>query len=458
VSFTREQPEFERPVRDIGDLLVLFESGEKPREAWRVGTEHEKFCLDRETLRPVPYDGPRGIAALFRKLVREHGFSPLFQGELILGLERDGTSITIEPGGAFELAGAPLVAMSEMCREFRDHLALVKYAGAEFGMIWVGLGMQPIARLDEIPRMPHERYAIMRSYLERRGSGGLYMMHATSGVQASFDYDSEQDMARKVRLAAAAGPLVTALYANSCITEGRPNGFESRRAEVWRDTDPDRCGLLPFVFEKEWLERGAYRRYADWALDVPMFFVRRESHHHPMSGRTFREYLASPPRDLEPTLADWNLHLTTLFPEVRLKRLIEVRGADAVAPGMVCALPALWKGLFYDPSALDAGLARLLHWTHRDVDRLHADVARTGLAARTPDGPALAVARELVEIAAAGLRRIGQRDQGGDDESAFLDPLFQVLDRGASPARQVLELWETRWQGRVERLVEYASY
>lgn len=457
MSFTREQPELDRPVEAIQELADFIASGEKTRDDWRVGTEHEKLCLYADTLEPVPYEGDRGVNALFRKLVRDHGFTPLLQGELIMGLSRDGTSITLEPGGAFELAGAPLFTLHETCREFRDHVALIKYASAEFEIIWLGLGMHPKATIAEIPRMPHERYAIMREYLEGRGALALHMMHATAGVQASFDYGSREDMARKMRVAQAASPLVTALYANSSITEGAPNGFESRRAEVWRQTDSDRCGFLPFVFEPAWLAGDSYCQYTEWALDVPMLFVRREGRHMPMSGRTFRDYLERP-GGVPPTLADWDLHLTTLFPEVRLKRLIEVRSADAVPPDLVCGFPAFWKGLFYDETALERSLERLLPWTYSQVDRLGADVARCGLAADTPDGPALEIARELIDLAEGGLHRISDRNRAGEDESFFLDPLREILDRAASPGRRVLERWEGAWAGRMERLVEYAKY
>lgn len=458
MSFTREQPELERPIERLEDLLDLFRLGEKPRSEWRVGTEHEKLPIYEDTLAPVPYEGGRGIGALFDRLVRDHGFRPLLEGELILGLTRDGTAITLEPGGAFELAGAPLRTLHETCREFRDHIALMKYVSSDFGIVWLGLGMHPIAALDEIPRMPHERYAIMREYMSKRGELALMMMHATGGVQASFDFADELDMARKMRVAQAASPVLTALYANSSISEGRPNGFESRRAWVWRYTDPDRCGFLPFVFDEAWLGGGAYHRYAEWALDVPMLFIRREGRHIAMRGRTFREYLKGRPGDFAPTLADWDLHLTTLFPEARLKRFLEMRGADAVPPDLVCGMPAFWKGLLYDDGALSDALERLSHWGFADVDGLHADVARRGLAASGPDGPVLEIARELVDLAAAGLKRISHRNRAGEDESLFLEPLLEILDRGASPGRQLVERWEGPWSRRTELLVEYVKY
>jgi glutamate--cysteine ligase len=285
------------------------------------------------------------------------------------------------------------------------------------------------------------------------------MMLGTGCVQANFDYASERDMAQKLRIAMAASPVVTALYANSSISAGRANGFESKRAWVWRHTDPDRCGILPFVFTDAFLAgEGAYRAYAEWALDVPMMFIQRQGQHVPLGGTRFRAYLEGATASHRPTLADWSLHLTTLFPEVRLKRVIEVRGADAVPPDLVCALSALWKGLFYDPDSRSAALALVRSWSFAAVDQLHADVARRGLDAATPDGPALELARELVGLSAAGLRRLGRISASGEDESLLLEPLFEIVDRGTSPGRELVRRWDGPWGRRIERLVEYARY
>jgi glutamate--cysteine ligase len=298
----------------------------------------------------------------------------------------------------------------------------------------------------------------MRVELGHRGSLAHYMMKATSGVQANYAYGDERDAAQKLRVAIVASPVVTALYANSCISEGSANGFLTRRAWIWRHTDPDRCGLLPFVFEPDWSEGGAYARYVDWALDIPMLFIQREHRHLSVGGQTFRAFLQKGYGEHRASLADWNMHLTTLFPEVRLKRVIEVRGADAVPPGLVCALPALWKGLFYDAETLSAAEDRLRHWSFSQVDRLHADVTRDGLQAATPDGPALGVAQELVDLAAKGLGRIGARNESGEDESRFLEPLYEIIDRGVCPARHLLAQWDGSWGRRIERLIEYAAY
>jgi glutamate--cysteine ligase len=334
----------------------------------------------------------------------------------------------------------------------------MKHVSERFGIAWLGLGIHPLAKLDDLPRMPRERYGLMRSFLSERGNLALWMMHGTGTVQANFDFSSEADAARKLRLALAASPIITALYANSGVSEGGPNGFESRRAWVWRHTDPARCGFPAFVFSDEWLEGGAYRHYAEWALDVPCLFIVRGEHHVPLGGRTFRDYLQNGHAGERATLADWNVHLTTLFPEARMKRVIEVRGADAVPPSLVCALPAFWKGLFYDDTSLDAALERVRPWSAAEVDALHAQVARKGLSATSPGGPVLDIARELVDLSAAGLARIGAENPRGETEELFLEPLYEILDRGVSPARAVLDLWDGAWAGRIDRLIEYAKY
>lgn len=456
MTLTREDPELERPLEDEAQLLDYFRAAEKPRSAFRVGTEHEKLALYADSGLPVPYEGERGIAAIFAELRARHGFGTFLEGENIVGLERDGASITLEPGGQFELSGAPLHSLHATCGEFHAHLDQIKEISDRFGIAWVGLGIQPLVDVDDIPRMPRERHRQMRAHFARHG-GRLapYMMHATCGVQANFDFSDELDAGRKLRAANAASPIVTALYANSSLSLGKPNGFESRRAQVWRETDAPRCGFLPGVFADDFFERGAYRTYADWALDVPVMFLVRGGRYRLVGSRSFRELFESGEKL---TLADWSLHLTTLFPEVRLKRVIEVRGADAGPPGLVCALPALWKGLLYDATALAALDDCLGHWTWADVDGIHAEVARRGLSAPTPDGSVLSVAAELLQIAAGGLRRSDARNGAGETEEIFLTPLFEILEQGESPGRQLLAAWEGPLEQRIERLVEHCAY
>jgi len=458
LSLTRDDPRFERPIEDVAQLVDFFRAGETPRVDWRVGTEHEKIGLYAQTLRPVPYEGERGIHALLHTISRDFGWKPLLDAGKLVGLERDGSTITLEPGGQLELSGAPLASMHETMREFREHIALVNHVSAPLGIVWLGLGVHPLAAIEELPRMPRERHAIMREYLGRRDTLGLHMMHATAGVQANFDFASEADAARKLRLALAASPISSALFANSSISLGRPNGFESWRAWIWRHTDNDRWSLLPFAFEESFGAGTAYRAYTEWALDVPMFLIVRDGHSLPAHGQTFRHYMTHGREDFRASLADWNVHLTTLFPEVRLKHVVETRGTDAVPGAQVCALPAFWKGLLYDDVALEAALARVRAWTHAQVHALHGEVARAGLQAQAPDAPVLDVARELVALSRDGLRRQAVRNAAGEDEAIYLAPLEAIVERGTSPARELLEHWNGPWRQSISALVEYAKY
>ncbi len=458
MSLVRDDPRYERPIENVAQLVDFFRAGETPRADWRVGTEHEKLGLYAQTLRPVPYEGDRGIHALLSTIAREHGWKPLLDAGKLVGLERDGSTITLEPGGQLELSGAPLASLHETMREFSEHIALVNHVSEPLGIVWLGLGVHPLATAEEFPRMPRERHAIMRDYLGARDTLGLHMMHATAGVQANFDFSSEADAARKLRLALAASPISSALFANSSISLGRPNGFESWRAWIWRHTDNDRWSLLPFAFEADFGAGTAYRGYTEWALDVPMFLIVRDGHSLPAHGQTFRDYLAHGRDGFRASLADWNVHLTTLFPEVRLKRVVETRGTDAVPGAQVCALPAFWKGLLYDDLALEAGLARVRSWTHAQVHALHGEVARAGLQARAPDASVLEVARELVALARDGLRRQAVRNAAGQDETIYLEPLEAIVESGRSPAREVLERWNGPWKGAISKLIEYAKY
>lgn len=458
MTLLREDPELQRPIEDVSQLVDFFRSGEKSTARFRVGTEHEKIGLYERTLASVPFEGEHGIGALLGALQREHGFGPLLDGETLVGLEKNGATITLEPGGQLELSGAPMLTLHETCLEFREHVALLKQISQRFGIVWLGLGVHPLAKVEEIPRMPRERHQIMRAHIAAQGRLGLWMMHATGTVQANFDYCSQGDLARKLRVALAASPIVTAMYANSCISGGQTNGFESFRAFIWRHTDPARCGLLPFVFDPSFAEETAYLRYAEWALEVPTLFIVRDGAHLPLGGIPFREFVAHGYEGHRATFADFNLHLTTLFPEVRLKRVIEVRGADAVPPGLVCALPAFWKGLLYDPDALSEARERLERFGFAEVDALHEAVAQAGLGAAAPGGSVLELARELVDLAGQGLARLDQRNRAGETEALFLEPLYEILDRGKSPAARVLEHWEGSFAKRVDRLVQYAKY
>lgn len=442
------------PVGSVDELVDFLREGEKPREAWRVGTEHEKIGLHADDLRRVPFDGPRGIEALLVRVAAEDGWDVVREGGRAVALEKTGASITLEPGGQLELSGAPLRTIFETCAEFHRHLEVIRGASEAFGIVWLSLGYDPLHDVEEVPRVPKDRYRIMREFLPPRGELAMHMMHMTATVQANVDYADEADMVRKMRTAQAISPVVSALFANSSLERGKPSGFVSKRLHIWRHTDPERCGLLPFVFDADF----GYRRYAEWALDVPMFFVLRGGRYLPARGATFRAFLEGGLDGERATREDWDRHLTTLFPEVRLKRVLELRGADAVPPALTCALPALWKGILYDDAACEAAFALAAEPEFGERVAALEDVARRGLQARLGAHPVLDLAREVVALAAEGLRRIGH--VGGDepDERRFLEPLREVAEAGRSPGRDILERWEGEWGRSVGRLIDYARY
>jgi glutamate--cysteine ligase len=391
---------------------------------------------------------------VLRAIAAEGGWTRTEEAGSLIALEKDGASITLEPGGQLELSGAPLRTIFETCAEFQSHLDLMRRVSEPRGIVWLSLGANPLHDVDEIPRVPKQRYAIMRSYLPAKGELAMHMMHLTATVQANLDYESEEDMAQKMRTAMGITPIVSAMFANSALHLRKPSGFVSRRVHIWRAVDPDRCGLLPFVFEPDF----GYARYVEWALDVPVLFVLREGKYVPAGGKPFRALLESGFEGTPATLLDWNLHLTTLFPEVRLKQFLEVRGADAVPPGLICALPALWKGLLYDPGAQDAAWRLAQGWSQAEREAAIDAVARRGLAAEVGGRPVLGLARELVAIARQGLARIGDGSGEDPDETRFLAPLEEVVERGRSPAEEVLMRWEQEWDRSPARLIEYARY
>jgi glutamate--cysteine ligase len=441
-------------VGSVADLVAFARAGEKPRADWRVGTEHEKIGVRSADLRPVPFEGDDGIAGVLAAVAAVTGWSEVREGGALIALEGDGASITLEPGGQLELSGAPLRTIFETCAEFHRHLDVIRQVSEPRGIVWLALGANPFHDVDEMPHVPKARYAMMRRYLPPRGELALHMMHLSATVQANFDYGSEADMATKLRTAMGVSPIVSALFANSSLYLRKPSGFASRRVHIWRHVDPDRCGMLPFVFEPG-LD---YEKYVQWALDVPMFFVLHEGDYRPANGLSFRRYLAEGHDGKRATLQDWNLHLTTLFPEVRLKQFIEVRGADAVPPGLTCALPAVWKGILYDPGACDAAWRLVAGWSFAEREASLEAVARRGLSAEVAGRPVLPLARELIEISRSGLARIGDGQGGEADERGFLDPLLAVAEQGRSPGEEVQARWEGVWRGSPERLIEYARY
>ncbi len=444
----------EQRIESLEDCIEYFRSGESLESDWVVGTEHEKIGVYTESGERVPYEGERGIGALLDRIARRDDWTPVLESGQVIALSKDGASITLEPGGQIELSGAPLATIRETCREFNTHVDLVIEESRDFGITWLALGVDPIHAVGEIPRMPKKRYDIMREYLPRRGALAMDMMHASATVQANFDFSDEADMATKLRTAMGCTAIVSAIFANSSISGGSENGFASKRVAIWRETDPDRCGLLHFVFE----EGFGYRDYAEWALDVPMFMLVRGGDYIPAHGLPFRTFMKDGLAGHPARVKDWDLHLTTLFPEARLKRIIEVRGADTVPRGLICALPALWKGILYDLDSCRAAWGLVEEMSSSEREDAQLAVARGGLAAEIGGRPALDLARELVEIAGDGLKGLSTRWGIEPDESHFLDPVRAQLETGKSPGEIVAERWRDDWKQDQTRLIEFASY
>ncbi len=438
-------------------LVAWLAEGEKAKSAWRIGTEHEKFAFTTDDLKPLPYEGGRGIKALLEGLLR-FGWAPVLEGGKVIALSRpDGSSVSLEPGGQVELSGAPLESLHQTCKEVHDHLREVNQVGDELGIALIGLGFNPKWKREDIPWMPKGRYKIMRDYMPKVGGLGLDMMLRTCTVQVNLDYASEADMVKKFRVSLALQPIATALFANSPFTEGKPNGFLSYRSHIWTDTDRHRCGMLPFVFE----EGMGYERYVDYMLDVPMYFVYREGAYIDAAGQSFRDFMAGRlpayPGHL-PTMGDWADHVTTAFPEVRLKKYLEMRGADGGSWGRLCALPALWVGLLYDQTALDEAWEMVADWTHEEHEQLRRDVPRGGLRTRFRRGKVRDLALRMLAIAREGLVARGKTDDFGRDESGFLDPLDRIALSGLTPAERLLEAYSGAWKGDIDHVFRDYAY
>jgi glutamate--cysteine ligase len=444
------------PITDKRQLVGYLESGAKPRESWRIGTEHEKFAFDLKTLRPLPYDGPASIRAMLEGLTR-FGWTPVLEDGKPIALTADACNITLEPGGQFELSGAPVETVHQTCNEVQTHLAQVKEIGAELGTGMLGMGFNPKWARADIPWMPKARYQIMRDYMPKKGKLGLDMMLRTCTVQVNLDFASEADMVKKMRVGLALQPVATALFADSPFTEGKPNGFMSYRSHIWTDTDPDRCGMLPFVFEDGF----GFERYVDWMLDVPMYFVYRDGKYIDASGQSFRDFLKGklPARPGEiPGMGDWADHLTTAFPEVRLKRFLEMRGADSGPWDRLCALPALWVGLLYDDQALDAAWDLAKGWSMAEREQLRADVPRAGLKTVFRGRTVRDLAQDVLAIAQDGLKRRARLDKKGRDEGHFLASLKEIAETGRTSAEVKLDLYHGRWQGSVDPVFAEFAY
>ncbi|MCU0830784.1 MAG: glutamate--cysteine ligase [Rhizobiaceae bacterium] len=449
-----------RPIGQVRDLVDYVAAGCKPASDWRIGTEHEKFAFYRDGNRPVPYEGPNGIKALLDGMQGLLGWQPILDEGRIIGLggPTGQGAISLEPGGQFELSGAPLENIHQTCREANAHLAQLKEVADPLGIAFLGMGGSPKWTLAETPHMPKSRYAIMRRYMPKVGRHGLDMMFRTCTIQVNLDFSSEDDMRRKMQVGMRLQPLATALFASSPFTNGRPNGFQSWRGEIWRDTDNHRAGVPARVLDSDF----GFADYVEWALDVPMYFVIRDGRYHDATHVTFRQFMAGALKgevtDPEPTMGDWINHLGTLFPDVRLKRFLEMRGADGGPWRRINALPAFWVGLMYDQAALDAADAMTRDWTREEVLALRDAVPVQGLAARIKGRSLRDIARETLAMSRAGLKARNRRNREGYDESHFLSPLDEVVARGTTLAEEMLAAYHTRFDGSVEPLFNEFAY
>lgn len=447
------------PIESRDQLVEAIASGGKPKPAWRVGTEHEKFGFYLADHSPVPYDGDRGIRRLLEAMEGLLGWQPIVDDGHIIGLT-DPTgqgAISLEPGGQFELSGAPVATIHQTTREVNAHLAQVRECATPLGIGFFGMGFSPKWTRAETPVMPKSRYAIMARYMPKVGGKGLDMMFRTCTIQANLDFVDEPDMVLKMRVGLALQPVVTALFANSPFTEGKPNGYQSYRSEIWLDTDRDRTGMLPFAFERGF----GFERYVDYALDVPLYFVKRGDTYHDVAGASFRDLmegkLAALPGE-HATLSDWMNHLSTLFPEVRLKRYLEMRGADGGAGRVISAVPAFWVGLLYDSLALDAAWQLVQDWTESERQALRNGVPLTALDTPFRNRTVRDIAGDVVALAKAGLARRHQLNGDGKDETMYLADVEETLATGKTPADRLLDEYENDWHGDIEQIFARHAY
>ncbi len=448
------------PLSSVSEMTAYLAAGSKPKEKFRIGTEHEKFVFFRADNSPVPYFGDASISALLKGLQAKSGWDPIMDGGNIIGLgEPSGMgAISIEPGGQFELSGAPLETIHETCRESNNHLAAVREIAEPMGIRFLGIGGSPKWTLAETPRMPKSRYEIMTRYMPKVGTKGLDMMYRTCTIQVNLDFSSEADMRRKMRVSMKLQSLATALFASSPFTEGKPNGLSSWRGDIWRDTDNRRSGLLDFTFRDDF----GFEDYVKWALDVPMYFVVRDGRYHDCTHVTFRQFMDGALKgeiaDWEPTMGDWTNHLSTLFPDVRLKRFLEMRGADGGPWRRICALPAFWVGLLYDDEALAAADELTRDWSFDEVNELRDVVPAQGLKPSIKGHSLLDVAREVIGISRLGLKNRARLNGDGQDETVFLAPLEEVLAKKGTLADDLLMLYNGRWNQSVEPIFEEYQY
>jgi len=447
------------PIETRDELVAWFEAGNKPKSQWRAGTEHEKFAFTMNGHRPVPYDGPRSIRALLEGMHDLLGWEPIMEGNNIIGMfdVTGGGAISLEPGGQFELSGAPFDNVHQTAAELFAHLAQLREVAGPLGIGFLGIGMTPDWTRADMPVMPKGRYKIMTNYMPKVGRYGLDMMYRTCTVQANLDFSSEADMVKKLRVALALQPVATALFANSPFTDGKPNGFLSMRSEIWRDTDNQRAGMMPFAFE----DGMGFERYTDYALDVPMYFVKRGDNYIDVSGKSFRDFFAGKLADLpgeRPTMSDWANHLSTIFPEVRLKRYLEMRGADGGPWRRLPSLTAYWIGLLYDEDSLNAAWDMVKDWTAQERQHLRDEVPQRGFRTAIRNTNVFTLAQQTLGLSRRGLSRRARFDRNGRDETRYLRPLEEIIARGVTPAEEMLELYFNEWNGSVAPIYDQYAY
>jgi glutamate--cysteine ligase len=444
-------------IESKAQLVEFLESGNKPKSEWKVGTEHEKFGFHETTLKPLGYRENGGILDILNGLKDQFQWLGVYEGENLIALTRDGCSITLEPGGQLELSGAPLADIHQTCTETNLHLKEVKAICEPYDSAFIGLGFQPMASREDIEYMPKGRYEIMSSYMPKVGSLGLDMMKRTCTIQANLDFSDEADMVKKFRMSLALQPIATALFANSPFTDGKPNGFLSYRSHIWTDTDNDRCGTIPFVYESGM----GFERYVDYMLDVPMYFVYRNGKYIDASGKSFKDFMQGKldvvPGEL-PTMKDWEDHLTTAFPEVRLKKYLEMRGADGGPWRRICALPALWVGLMYDSESLDAAWDLVKDWSVEEHQMLRDNVPKYGLCTDFRDGKVRDLALQVLKISRNGLEKRAITSSCGKDESIYLEPLQIIADTATTPSERKIGKFHSVWNQNLQGLFQLFKY
>ena len=449
-----------QPIENNEQLVGWLSEGCKPKDQWRIGTEHEKFGYCIKTFKPVPYEGDNGIKAILEALQSETHWEAINDAGNIIGLYNpvEGGAISLEPGGQFELSGAPLETIHETCRESNQHLAQVKKIAADLGIGFLGVGASPLWTFAETPMMPKSRYNIMKNYMPKVGSQGHDMMFRTTTIQVNLDFADEQDMVRKLQVSLKLQSMASALFANSPFTEGKPNGLLSWRSDIWRDVDNQRGGYHPFMLESDF----GFQKYSDWAMDIPMYFIIRDGKYLDCTHITFRQFLEGALKgeikDWRANMGDWGNHMSTLFPDVRLKRFLEMRGADGGPWQRICALPAFWVGLLYDEGALEAAEEVTAAWTPEMVGELRDSVPKNGLRAEIEGKPLLHFAKEVLEISRSGLIARNNQNADGLDETAFLAPLEDVVGAGKTPAEVMLDKYHGEWDGDILKIFEEYAF